>query len=107
MKSSVRLGLVGVGRWGRNYLTTGLITETRTRDYENMGAVDGVIISTPISSHFEICKYFLERGTPILVEKPMTQTLEQTEKLLEIAGKTGVLGMVGHIMLYNHEYENF
>ena len=55
-------------------------------DYRDLeGKVDGVIIATPPSSHYEICKFFLERGIHVLSEKPLTENFEEAAELVRIA----------------------
>ena len=49
------------------------------------GKVDGVIVATPPASHFEICKWFLERGIDVLCEKPLTESYEEAQELVRIA----------------------
>lgn len=58
-------------------------------DYRELeGKVDGVIVATPPSSHYAICKWFLERGIDVLCEKPLTESLEQAEDLVRIADQS-------------------
>ena len=55
-------------------------------DYrELLGSVDAVSIVTPTPTHFEVAKAFLEAGASVLVEKPMTVTVEEGERLIEVA----------------------
>ena len=63
---------------------------TGVTDYKELvGKVDGVIVATPPASHFAICKFFLERGIPVLCEKPLTESFEQAEELVRIAESQG------------------
>lgn len=50
--------------------------------------VDVVYIATPHSDHDETAAMFLRAGVPLLVEKPLTPTLERTERLLALAEQT-------------------
>jgi predicted dehydrogenase len=59
--------------------------------YENEGSLDAVIISTPPKSHPEIACYFMERGLPVLCEKPLCLTVPEAEKMIAMAEKMGVL----------------
>lgn len=60
------------------------------RDYMKLvGKVDGVLISTPPALHFSIAKFFLERGIPVLCEKPLTESLAEAEELVELSRKHG------------------
>lgn len=44
-------------------------------------AVDGVVVCTPPSSHFDLAAAVLAAGKPLLLEKPMTGTLEEARRL--------------------------
>jgi predicted dehydrogenase len=71
-------------------------------DYrELLGEVDAVTVAVPTELHAEVAAPFLERGTAVLVEKPMTRSLADADRLLA-AARTGraVLG-VGHTERYN------
>lgn len=59
--------------------------------YENEGELDAVIVSTPPKSHPEIACYFMERGLPVLCEKPLCLTVAEAEKMIATAEKMGVL----------------
>lgn len=59
-------------------------------DYRQLeGKVDGVIVATPPPSHFEICKWFLERGIDVLCEKPLTESASGANDLVRIASESG------------------
>lgn len=49
------------------------------------GKVGGVIVATPPTSHYPICKWFLERGIDVLCEKPLTEDYDQALELVRIA----------------------
>ncbi len=66
-----------------------------------IGEVDAVSIATPTSSHFEIAKTLLENDVHVLVEKPITTTLEQAAVLVELAEKRGLVLQVGHVERFN------
>lgn len=63
--------------------------------------VDAVSIVTPTSSHYDIAKVCLERGVHVLLEKPMTVTLEEADKLIELADKHDCVLQVGHLERFN------
>jgi predicted dehydrogenase len=79
--------------------------ELKTRgiaDYrELLGKVDAVSIVTPTPSHHEIAKAFLDAGTHVLVEKPMTVTAAEAESLIEIARRKKLVLQVGHLERFN------
>ena len=64
-------------------------------------AVDVVDIVTPTLSHFDCAKKAIEKGRHIFIEKPITNTLEEAEELLELSKKHGVKGQVGHVERFN------
>lgn len=63
-------------------------------------AIDAVVIATPVFAHFELAKKALENGKHVLLEKPMTATVVEAEKLAEIAKQKNLLLMVDHTFLY-------
>lgn len=116
-RERVRLALIGKGNWGKNYITTINAMDScdlpanyiKTRDYPdlfNQTDIDGIIIATPISTHYEIAKAFLEKDFNLLIEKPITKTLAEAMKLLELSGQhKDTVAMVGHIQLYDPVYQ--
>jgi predicted dehydrogenase len=71
-------------------------------DYRKLiGRVDLVSVAAPTELHYEISRAFLEAGVPVLVEKPITKTVEEGEKLVAIARKKGAALQVGHVERFN------
>jgi predicted dehydrogenase len=71
-------------------------------DYrELLGKVDAVSIVTPTALHFEIARAFLDSGAHVLVEKPITETVEQARELIELARQRGRVLQVGHLERFN------
>lgn len=66
-----------------------------------IASVDVVDIVTPTLSHFECAKKAIEAGKHIFIEKPITNTYEEAEKLLDLEKKHGVKGQVGHVERFN------
>jgi predicted dehydrogenase len=66
-----------------------------------IGEVDAVSIATPTPSHFEIVGTLLENGIHVLVEKPLTSTVDEAAKLVEIAEKQNLILQVGHLERFN------
>ncbi|MFN0280012.1 MAG: Gfo/Idh/MocA family protein [Pyrinomonadaceae bacterium] len=62
-------------------------------DYKLFSEVelDAVIVATPPATHPEIACFFMERGTPVLCEKPLTTNVADAEKMIAAAEKAGVL----------------
>lgn len=71
-------------------------------DYKHLlGKVDAVSIAVPTILHYDIAKEFMEHGTHVLVEKPITTTIEQAAELIELSKKYKVILQVGHIERFN------
>lgn len=71
-------------------------------DYrEVLGEVDAVSIATPTPLHYPIARECLERGVHVLVEKPVTETLEEARSLVGIAAHSGRILQVGHLERFN------
>jgi predicted dehydrogenase len=62
--------------------------------------VDAVAIATPVQTHYEIAKPFLEAGVHTWLEKPLTHEVWQAEELIDIADETGALLHVDHTYVY-------
>ncbi len=58
-------------------------------------------IVTPTLSHFDCAKKTIEKGRHVFIEKPITNTLEEAEELLELAEKHKIKGQVGHVERFN------
>jgi predicted dehydrogenase len=65
------------------------------------GDVDAVVVATPVHLHYELAKKSLEAGKHVFVEKPMTQTSEQGNDLVQLAAKKKLTLMVGHTFIYS------
>lgn len=71
-------------------------------DYADLlGHVDAVSIVTPTSSHYAIAKVFLEQGIHVLLEKPMTTTLDEADELIKLARAHHCVLQVGHLERFN------
>jgi len=68
---------------------------------ELIDAVDVVDIVTPTLSHFDCAKEAIEKGKHVFIEKPITNTVDEAEKLLELIKKYNVKGQVGHVERFN------
>ncbi|GMQ76599.1 MAG: Gfo/Idh/MocA family oxidoreductase [Gammaproteobacteria bacterium] len=71
-------------------------------DYRKLvGAVDAVSVVVPTPAHFEVAEAFLASGTHVLVEKPITETVEQATRLIDIARQRNAVLQVGHLERFN------
>lgn len=122
----IKLALVGSGQMASNYLKilenskkvkiTSIYSKTnknlrkihgdyfKTTDIKTLLSkkFDGVIIATPASTHFDLTNFFLKKGFPTLVEKPLTTSLRDAKRLKKIPHKNKL--MVGHTLLFHPAY---
>ncbi len=122
----VKAGVVGVGHMGRYHvaayaemvevelvgivdLDIAKVTEMAVRyntvgytDYRQLfGKVDVVSVAVPTPLHFPVAKELLEAGVHVLVEKPITQNMEQARELFRLAHKQGLILHIGHVERFN------
>ena len=64
---------------------------------ELLGQVDAVSVVVPTRAHFEVTRMFLENGVHVLLEKPMTNTVDEAEQLIALAAERGLVLQVGHL----------
>lgn len=123
----LRVGVIGAGAMGKNHiriysempdvelagiadidkdLVENLALQYNTKaytDYKEMLAqgLDAVSIVVPTKMHRQVAIESLEAGAHVLVEKPIADTVENAEAIIEAAEKKGLLVMVGHIERFN------
>ena len=120
------IGLVGAGRWGRNFISTlrampGLNLRrvassnpetaamieagcTVHRDWQDLVAsndIEGVIIATPPATHAVMASRAIVNGKAVLIEKPLTADLQSALALKVTADTHHAIVLVDHIHLYN------
>ena len=128
--SKVRVGIVGVGYLGTqharilSYLEKADLKAVADVDFqkalqignrhgvsyfqnyeEMIDDIDAAIVAAPTSEHFAISKNLLQQGKHVLVEKPITESVEQGEQLVEIAKKNSLVLQVGHLERFNPAVE--
>ncbi len=69
--------------------------------HELLGNVDAVSIVVPTDLHFEIAAEFLRHHSHVLVEKPITTTIEQADELIHLAELNNRILQVGHLERFN------
>jgi predicted dehydrogenase len=62
---------------------------------------EAVTVAVPTPAHGEVGLRALERGVPVLMEKPLTATLTEADDLIASANRQGLQLQVGHIERYN------
>ena len=71
-------------------------------DYKDLfGKVEAVSIAATTKFHYHIARDCLKHGLHVLIEKPITETLEQADELISIAKSMGVTLQVGHLERFN------
>lgn len=69
-----------------------------------MPLVDAVVVAAPTAFHCGIAREFLQKGIPLLVEKPLAPTLAEAEELVTLAERQKTILQVGHIERFNPAY---
>ena len=79
--------------------TTGATACTDPRSI--LGQVDLVSIAVPTESHREVATLFIDRGVPVLVEKPLARSVDEADAIIAAASRAGVILAVGHTERFN------
>ena len=129
---TLKIGVIGYGYWGpklvRNFQeipttrvamiadldpvrrarVSELYPEIKlTGDYRDLFApdIDGVVVATPVSTHYPLAMECLRHGKHILVEKPLARNRTEGQALVDAAAVRGLVLMVGHTFEYNPAVE--
>ena len=71
-------------------------------DYQDlMGKVDAVSVVTTTTDHFVVSRDFLTQGVDVLIEKPMTTTVQEADELIKLAHAQNRIIQVGHLERFN------
>ena len=125
----IRVGVIGCGYWGPNLVRNfarhpesqvQAVCDARIERANRVGvefgipdvltsaskliqsaAIDLVVIATPSNTHFALAKEAIEAGKHILVMKPLTTRVEQSEELCALADRQGVLVAVDHTFVFS------
>jgi UDP-N-acetylglucosamine 3-dehydrogenase len=127
-RPALRLGLAGLGSMGRNHLRVisnhpdtvltaiadpaptaleAALAGTPAQGFADavkmieQTALDGLVIATPTTGHFELALAAIERGIPVLVEKPLAATVDQALAIAAAGRDRGVPVQVGHVERFN------
>ena len=68
---------------------------------EILDRVQAVSIAVPTPLHYSVAKDFLLRGIDVLLEKPITVTVEEADELIEVSDAKGRIFQVGHLERFN------
>ena len=66
-----------------------------------VGEADAVTIAVPTDAHLAVARPFLERGIPVLVEKPLARSLAEADEMIALAARHGAVLAVGHTERFN------
>jgi predicted dehydrogenase len=125
---TIRVGVIGYGYWGPNLVRNfaevpgsqvvavsdlssqrlaevagrypSVKTTTNFRDVLADPAIDAIVIATPVRTHYDLAMQALDAGKHVLVEKPMAETTQQGQLLVETARKHHRVLMVDHTFVY-------
>ncbi len=71
-------------------------------DYRSLaGKVDAVSVVVPTVRHYEVAGFFLKRSIPVLLEKPITDTVAHARKLVSLAQHHKTAFQIGHLERFN------
>jgi predicted dehydrogenase len=129
VSTPVCIGVVGLGYWGPNLARNfdalpdatlawicdgseevldrvaarfpGARATTSLEDLVEDPGLDAVVIATPVPTHAEVALRVLEAGKHCFVEKPLAQSTEEAEAVVEAARRAGRTLMVGHLLEYH------
>jgi len=125
----VHVAVVGAGGWGKNLIRNfaglkdcklhtvcdldaaklsqneslypGLRTTQDLNEVIGSKEIDAVVIASPAPMHFDMARRALEAGKHVYVEKPMTLSAADAERLVALADQAGRKLMVGHLLEYH------
>src|SRR5580692_3566735 len=123
------IAIIGCGYWGMNYVRIfselvesrvvavcdqsaerlkevsrrfpGVYLTTQVDDAALQPGVDAVVVCTEATTHFNVTRRLLLAGKHILVEKPLTTTSAESDKLIDLAESNSAVLMVGHTFIFN------
>lgn len=125
----IRIAVLGTGDWGANHVRTfgnlagvkllalcdsnesrlhaaaqaypGVRTYRDVQDLANDPDVEGVVVSASAVSHYSLASCLLNAGKDVLVEKPLTLSVSDGERLCRLAAENGRVLMVGHLLIHH------
>jgi predicted dehydrogenase len=124
----IRMGIIGYGYWGpriaRNFHDANgcqlavvcdkspealrrakqaypsVLVTADAAEVTGSAEVDAVAVVTPVWTHFNLAKAALDNGKHVFVEKPLTSTAVQAERLIDLAARKKLQIMVDHTFLF-------
>lgn len=126
----IKVGIIGCGYWGPNLIRnfnenyhTDIryacdLTKERlgrikiryphintTTNYKELlwnKDIHAIAIATPVFTHYKLVKESLEASKHVLVEKPLTSSVREAERLINLASKKGLILLVDHTFIYTN-----
>jgi len=123
---AIRIGVIGAGALGFHHVrllrqqpgatlvgfhdssaerVAHVTKELGVKAYADLAAlldqVEAAVIVVPTRAHFDVASQAIERGIHVLIEKPITATLEQADALVRLARERKALIQVGHVERFN------
>lgn len=123
------VAVVGLGYWGPNWvrnfqqgqfarrivacdldetrrahvsqLYSDLETTSRFEDILSDPDIEGIVVATPVSTHYKMARRALEANKSVLVEKPLATCSQEAQELLNLARQRKQVLMVGHTFEYS------
>jgi len=122
----IKTGIIGVGHLGKIHLKLAQVIsdievigfydintaisqkieqEFHTHNINNLEILleqcDAVIIATPTIAHYSIAEKAIRAGKHVFIEKPVTYTIEEGRRLIELAHEAQVIVQIGHVERFN------
>lgn len=122
----MRIGVVGTGYLGRLHariltempeanvigfvetddaIAADIIATLKLKRFDSVASlareIDCAVVATPTTTHFDVSRELLEAGCDVMVEKPITATVEEARRLIDIANANNRIVQVGHVERYN------
>ncbi|MBI1874006.1 MAG: Gfo/Idh/MocA family oxidoreductase [Acidobacteria bacterium] len=95
------VGVVDLNRQRAEEVAVGVGTRAFTDVADVLDRIDAASIAVPTEAHGAVAIPIVERGIPVLIEKPLARTTDEADGILSGASRVGVLVAVGHTERYN------
>ncbi|MFT5171423.1 MAG: UDP-N-acetylglucosamine 3-dehydrogenase [Candidatus Marinamargulisbacteria bacterium] len=127
-QTNLRVGVVGLGNMGKHHariyaqlenVTLAAICDHHTETLDQFSTqyackgyttlkemlanenLDAISIAVPTAQHYDIAKTVIQQGIHVLIEKPITHSIETANEIVQLAKKHKVTLMIGHIERFN------
>lgn len=121
----VRAAVIGAGNMGRHHIRilgsmpdvelVGVVDPDVERARQHVGVataavyaaladlpeIDFAVVATPTQMHVETALTLIDRGTHLMIEKPLAETPEEARRIVDAADEAGVVLAVGHVERFN------